>query len=231
MKNDVGDTAGRRARIPPTTHRRSRHSVPQDELLDARCRKGLESDSAHLPAVPSVSLRTSLEDCLPLTKRIAKRLEGKRRDSRECPLCDGAGLMWVESSSANARAVLLLNLLLESLVAAGYHISTNAKTDGRAFVSILDFEFTFRVRERSRREAIPLTREQREENEKLGFNRYSQLYEYHPTGEFDITATEPDGRDELAKIGDSRSASVETKVVAFIVRLRELAMRRRENGN
>jgi hypothetical protein len=36
-----------------------------------------------------------------------------------------------------------------------------------------------------------------------------------------------DGRFELAKIGDSRTAAVETKVAAFIVRLRELAIRRR----
>jgi hypothetical protein len=136
--------------------------------------------------------------------------------------------MWVESSSANSlRAVLLFNLLLESLVAAGYVISANAKTDGRAFVSILDFKCSFKVRERSRREAIPLTREQRQENEKLGFNRHGQLYEYRPTGEFDIAATEPEGRYELAKIGDSRTASVEGKVVAFINQLRELVIRRR----
>jgi hypothetical protein len=227
--------AGQKVKKPPlrptkgsTTHRRSRYSVPQDELLDARYREGLESDFAHRPAVPSVPLRTSLEDCLPLTKRIAKRLARKGRDPRVWPLCDGAGLMWVESSSANSlRAVLLLNLLLESLVATGYHNSTNAKTDGRAFASILDFKFSFKVRERSRREAIPLTHEQQQENEKLGFNRHSQLYEYHPTGEFDIAATEPDSRYELAKIGDSRTASVENKVVAFINRLRELVIRRR----
>jgi hypothetical protein len=227
--------AGQIVKKPPlrptkgaTTHRRSRYSVPQDELLDARYREGLDSDSPHRPFVPSVPLRPSLDDCLPLTKRIAKRLAGKGRDPREWPLCDGAGLMWVESSTSNSlRAVLLLNLLLESLVAAGYPISTNAKTESRAFVSILDFKFSFKVRERSRREAIPLTREQRQENEKLGFNRHSQLYEYHPTGEFDIAATEPDGRNELAKIGDSRTASVESKVVAFINRLRELVIRRR----
>src|ERR1700686_77490 len=75
--------------------------------------------------------------------------------------------------------------------------------------------------------AIPLTREQSQENEKLGFNRHSQLSEYHPTGEFDIAATEPDTRYELAKIGDSRTASVETRIAAFIGRLRELVIRQR----
>jgi hypothetical protein len=86
--------AGQRVKKPPlrrtkgpTTHRRSRYSVPQDELLDARYREGLESDSLHRPSVPSVPLRTSLDDCLPLTKRIAKRLAGKGRDPRVWPLC------------------------------------------------------------------------------------------------------------------------------------------------
>lgn len=39
--------------------------------------------------------------------------------------------------------------------------------------------------------------------------------------------TEPNSSYELAKTGDSRSASVETKIVAFIGRLRELSIRRR----
>lgn len=118
-------------------------------------------------------------------------------------------------------------MLLESLVAAGYSLSAGAIAEGRTYVSILDYKFSFKVRERSRREAILLTREQRQENERLGFNRHSQEYEYHPTGEFDIAATDPDGSYELAKTGDSQSAPVETKVEAFIVRLRELAIRRK----
>lgn len=39
--------------------------------------------------------------------------------------------------------------------------------------------------------------------------------------------TEPDSSYELAKIGDSRTVSVETKIVTFIGRLRELSIRRR----
>ncbi|MCX4176707.1 MULTISPECIES: hypothetical protein [Paraburkholderia] len=42
-----------------------------------------------------------------------------------------------------------------------------------------------------------------------------------------IAVTEPDSSYELAKIGDSRTASVETKIVAYIGRLRELSIRRR----
>lgn len=38
--------------------------------------------------------------------------------------------------------------------------------------------------------------------------------------------TEPNSSYELAKIGDSRTASVETKIVAFIDRLREFSIRR-----
>ncbi|MFL9966595.1 hypothetical protein PQR02_37660 [Paraburkholderia sediminicola] len=180
------------------------------------------------PQYQTFPLRISLEDCLPLAKRIAKKLDGKRRDAQEWRRCDGAGLMWVEASNANSlRAVLLLNLVLESVMAAGYAISANAKGATRAFVSVLDLKLSFKIRERNRREPIPLTREQRQKNEQVGFNFYTQQYEYHPTGEFDIAVTEPNSSYELAKIGDSRTASVETKVVAFIVRLRELAIRRR----
>ncbi|MFM0356459.1 hypothetical protein PQR12_23440 [Paraburkholderia nemoris] len=165
---------------------------------------------------------------MPLARRIAKKLDGKGRDAQGWRQCDGAGLMWVDASNANSlRAVLLLNLVLESVMAAGYAISADAKGATRAFVSVLDLKLSFKIRERNRREPIPLTREQRQKNEQVGFNFYTQQYEYHPTGEFDIAVTEPDSSYELAKIGDSRSAFVETKIVAFIGRLRELSIRRR----
>ncbi|OAJ62751.1 hypothetical protein A6V36_20480 [Paraburkholderia ginsengiterrae] len=227
--------AGRAVKRPPlgtakgpTTYRRSRYVAPLDGEFDARYRESLEEDSPHRPAIPNLPLRTSLEDCLPLAKRVAKKLEGKGRDAPEWRQCDGAGLMSVDASNANRlRAVLLLNLALESVMAAGYAISADAKGATRAFVSVLDLNLSFKIRERNRREPIPLTREQRQKNEQVGFNFYTQRYEFHPTGEFDIAVTEPDSGHELAKIGDGRTASVETKIVAFIGRLRELSIRRR----
>jgi hypothetical protein len=226
--------AGRAVKRPPlgttkgpTTYRRSRYVAPLDDEFDARYRESLEEDLPHRPAIPNLPLRTSLEDCLPLTKRVAKKLEGKVRDARGWQLCDGPGLVCVAASQANSfRAVLLLNLVLESLLAAGYALSASAKGDGPVFASILDLNLSFNVRERSRREPVPLTREQRQKNEEVGFNFHTQQYEYHPTGEFDIAVTAPNSSYELAKTGDSRSASVETKIVAFIGRLRELAIRR-----
>jgi hypothetical protein len=212
----------------PTTYRRSRYVAPLDDEFDARYRESLEEDLPHRPAIPNLPLRTYLEDCLPLAKRVAKKLEGKRCDARGWQLCDGPGLVSVAASQANSsRAVLLLNLVLESLLAAGYTLSASAKADGPVFVSILRLNLSFNVRERSRRELMPLTREQRQKNEEVGFNFHTQQYEYHPTGEFDIAVTEPNSSYELAKFGDSRSAPVETKVVAFIGRLRELSIRRR----
>lgn len=212
----------------PTTYRRSRYVGPLDDEFDVRYRESLDEDLPHRPAIPNLPLRTSLDDCLPLAKRVAKKLDGKVRDARGWQLCDGPGLVCVAASQPNSfRAVLLLNLLLESLLAAGYALSASAKADGPVFVSILHLNLSFNVRERSRRELMPLTREQRQKNEEVGFNFHTQQYEYHPTGEFDIAATEPDDSYELAKIGDSRTASVETKIVAFIGRLRELSIRRR----
>lgn len=212
----------------PTTYRRSRYVTPLDDEFDARYRESLEEDLPHRPAIPSLPLRTSLEDCLPLARRVAKRLEGKVRDARGWLLCDGPGLVFVAASQTNSfRAVLLLNLVLESLLAAGYARSASTKGDSPVFISILDLNLSFNVRERSRREPMPLTREQRQKNEEAGLNFHTQQYQYHPTGDFDIAVTEPNSSYELAKIGDSRTAFVETKVVAFIVRLRELAIRRR----
>lgn len=212
----------------PTTYRRSRYVAPLDDEYDVRYRESLEEDLPHRPAIPNLPLRTSLEDCLPLAKRVAKRLDGKVRDARGWQLCDGPGFVCVAASQTNSfRAVLLLNLVLELLLAAGYAFSGSARGDGPVFISILDLNLSFNVRERSRREPMPLTRQQQQKNEEVGFNFHTQQYEYHPTGEFDIAVTEPNSSRELAKIGDSRSASVETKIVAFIGRLRELSIRRR----
>ncbi|MFM0009189.1 hypothetical protein [Paraburkholderia sediminicola] len=227
--------AGRAVKRPPlgatkepTTYRRSKYVSPLDDEFDARYSESLEEDLPHRPAIPNLPLRASLEECLPLAKRVAKRLDSQVRDARGWQLCDGPGLVCVAASQTNSfRAVLLLNLVLESLLAAGYALSASAKDDGPVFVAILDLNLSFNVRERSRREPMPLTREQRQKNEEVGFNFHAQQYEYHSTGEFDIAVTAPNSSYELAKIGDSRSASVETKIVAFIGRLRELSIRRR----
>jgi len=208
----------------PTTYRQSRYV---DEDFDARYRESLENDLPDRPPTPSVLMRTSLDDCLPLVKRVAKILEGKRRDTEEWRFCDGVGLMWVSASRTNSlRAALLLNLVLESLKAAGYAISADAKCGTRAFVTVLRLNLSFKVRERSRRIPIPLTREQRQKNEEVGFDHYTQQYEHQPTGEFDVAATEPDGSAELAKIGDSQASRVETRIPAFVERLRERAIHR-----
>ena len=212
----------------PTTYRQSRYV---DEDFDARYRESLEKDSPDKPPTPSLPMRTSLDDCLPLVKRVAKILEGKRRDTEEWRFCDGAGLMWVSASRANSlRAALLLNLVLESLKAAGYAISADAKSGTRAFVTVLQFNFSFRIREKSRRVPVPLTREQRQKNEDVGFDHFTQQYEHEPIGEFELVATEPDGSLELAKIGDSRASRVETRIPAFVERLRELAIRHQVQG-
>lgn len=226
--------AGRAAKKPPlgttkgpATYRRSRYVGPLDDEFDVRYRESLDEDLPHRPAIPNLPLRTSLEACLPLAKRVAKKLEGKVRDARGWQLCEGPGLVCVAASQANSfRAVLLLNLVLESLLTAGYALSASTNGDSPVFISILDLNLSFNVRERSRREPMLLTREQRQKNEEVGFNLHTQQYEYHPTGEFDIAVTAPNSSYELAKTGDSRSASVETKIVAFIGRLRELAIRR-----
>ncbi|GAI33448.1 unnamed protein product, partial [marine sediment metagenome] len=122
--------------------------------------------------------------------------------------------------------MLLFNLLLESLDAAGYRVATNSKDGGPACVSILNLDVSFKVRERSKREIVPLTPEQRDVNAKKGYDFFREDYRYHPTNEFDISAVEPHGTHELAKIGDSRTTRVEAKVADFVIRLRELAIRR-----
>ena len=102
--------AGRAVKRPPlgttkgpTTYHRSRYVAPLDDVLDARYRESREEDLPHRPAIPNLPLRTSLEDCLPLAKRIAKKLDGKVRDARGWQLCDGAGLVCVAASPAKHR--------------------------------------------------------------------------------------------------------------------------------
>ncbi|MBB2931275.1 hypothetical protein [Paraburkholderia silvatlantica] len=219
-----------RTPLPPTTgattYRRSRYTPSRDEAFDTRLQDSLQKDLP--PSVPKLPIRTSIDDCLPLVKKIATKLNGKRRDMRGWQMCEGPGLMSVTASPENClRATLLLNLLLESLLGSGYSISSGTNATEPASVTIVDCRLSFKVRERSRREAIVLTRQQREENERLGFQWNSQRYEYHTTGSFDISATPSNSGYEWAKISNSPSAAVETKIAAFIVRLRELAIQRR----
>jgi hypothetical protein len=209
-----------------TTYRRSVFKNPQDDELSLRTQARIDEDAARAPDVPTVSMRTSIDECLPLVKRMAKKLEGKHRDSRAWPYCDGAGLMRVAVSQQNSlRALLVLNMLLETLTGAGYTLSSGGKEDDPAYVTLLDNELTFRVRERSRQESIPLTREQLAENKRVGYSLNTRTYLYHPTNELEISAFNVGSSYAAATTADSRSAPVETKIHGFAGKLRHLIIR------
>jgi hypothetical protein len=216
--------------LPPTrgatTYRRSVFKNPQDDELSVRTQARIDEDATHAPEVPAVSMRTSIEDCLPLVKRMAKKLEGKHRDSRAWLYCDGAGLMRVAVSQQNSlRALLVLNTLLETLTGAGYSLSSGGKENDPAYVTLLNSKLTFRVRERGRQENIPLTREQLAENKRVGYSVNSQTYLYHPTNELEISVFDVGSNYATATTADSRSASVETKIHGFVGKLRHLIIR------
>lgn len=210
----------------PTTYQRTVYKDPQDDERSMRTQARIGEDAAHAPEVPVVPPRTSLDDCLPLIKRMAKKLEGKQRDSRDWPYCDGAGLMRLSVSQQNSlRALLVLNQLLETLSAAGYRLSTAGKEEDSAYVTVLDAKLTFRVKERSRQEKVPLTREQVAENKRFGYNWHSQRAIYHPTNELEISVFRPGHSYAEASTADTRSAPIETKIQAFVGKLRRLVIR------
>ncbi|WP_031361001.1 hypothetical protein [Caballeronia sordidicola] len=216
--------------LPPskgaTTYRRSVFKNLQDDELSLRTQARVDDDAVRAPDVPAVSMRTSIDECLPFVKRMAKKLEGKHRDSRTWPYCEGAGLMRVAVSQQNSlRALLVLNMLLETLTGAGYSLSSGGKEDDPANVKLLDSALTFRVRERGRQESILLTREQQAENKRVGYNLNSQTYLYHPTNELEISAFKVGSTYATATTADSRSATIETKIHGFVVKLRHLIIR------
>jgi hypothetical protein len=216
--------------LPPTkgatTYRRSVFRNPHDDELSQRTQVRIDEDAASAPDAPSISMRTSIDECVPLVKRMAKKLEGKQRDSRTWPYCEGAGLMRAAVSPQNSlRALLVLNMLIETLTGAGYSLSSVGKEDEPAHVTLLGSRLTFRVRERARQENIPLSREQLAENKRAGYNLHSQGYVYHPTNELEISAFSVGSTYAAATAADSRSALVETKMQAFVGRLRHLVIR------
>ncbi|WP_153041063.1 hypothetical protein [Paraburkholderia monticola] len=209
-----------------TTYRRSVFRDSQDDELSLRTQARIDEDAARAPVVPGVNIRTSLDECIPLVKRMAKKLEGRQRDSRTWPYCDGAGLMRAAVSAQNSlRALLVLNMLIETLTGAGYSLSAGGKEDGPAYVTLLDGMLTFGVRERARQENVPLTREQLAENKRAGYNRHSQGYIYHPTNELEISAFVVGSTYAAVTTSDSRSASLETKIPGFVGRLRHFILR------
>jgi hypothetical protein len=209
-----------------TTYRRSVFKAPHGDELSARTQARIEEDAIRAPHVPTVGMRTSIDDCLPLVKRMAKKLETKHRDSRAWPYCEGPGLMRVAVSPENSlRALFALNLLLETLTGAGYHLSSGGKANDPAYVTVLSSRLTFRVRERGRQENILLTREQLAENKRVGYSLHSQTYTYHPTNELEISAFDVGSNYATATTADTRSTSVETKIHAFVGKLRNVMIR------
>ncbi|MEF3063448.1 hypothetical protein [Pandoraea apista] len=230
----AGQTVKRPSLAPtkgPTTYQRTVYKDPQNDERSMRTQARIDEDAAHAPEVPVVAPRTSIDDCLPLIKRMAKKLEGKLRDSRDWPFCDGAGLMRLSVSQQNSlRALLVLNQLLETLSTAGYRLSTADKEEDPAYVAVLDAKLTFRLKERGRQERVPLTREEETENRRLGYNRHSQRYVYHATNELEISVFHLGHSYAEASMADSRSVPIETKIQAFVGRLRHLVIRNSVNA-
>ncbi|WP_179298524.1 hypothetical protein, partial [Burkholderia ubonensis] len=58
----------------PTTYQRTIYKDPQDDERSTRTQARIDEDADHAPEVPVVAPRTSVDDCLPLIKRMAKKL-------------------------------------------------------------------------------------------------------------------------------------------------------------
>lgn len=227
-------SAGKAVERPPlaptkgvTTYRRRVFKDPLADELARRTQVKVDEDAARAPEVRVVTLRISLDECQPLVKRMSRALNGKQRDSRSWPYCEGAGLMEISVSPQNTlRALLVLNQLLETLLAAGYPVSSGGKENEPAYTTILGVKFTFRVKERSRQESTPLGNERNAESKRLGFGRRSQNFVSHPTNELEISASALGNGYITASIVDTRSLPVETKTQGFVCRLRHLVIRK-----
>lgn len=123
------------------------------------------------------------------------------------------------------RALFVLNQLLETLSAAGYRLSTAGKEEDFAYVTVLDAKLTFRVKERGLQESVPLTPAQVAENKRLGYTWHSQRYVYHPTNELEISVFRLGHNYAEARTADTRSVPIETKIQAFVDKLRRLVIR------
>ena len=210
----------------PTTYQRSVFKDPQDDELSRRTQVKIDEDADCAPEVPAITVRTTIDECMPLVRQMAKKLDDKQRDSRSWPNCKGTGFMQISVSQKNSlRALVVLNQLLETLLAVGYPVSSGGKDNAPAYASILAVRLTFRVKERGRQESIPLTREQRAENKRIGFDRHRQSTIFHPTNEFKISCFRLGSRYATATIADTRSLPLETKIQAFVSRLRHPVIR------
>jgi hypothetical protein len=123
------------------------------------------------------------------------------------------------------RALLTLNLLLETLAKTGYKLFWGDKGSRPANVTILDAQLTFRLRERARQEAVPLTREQQAENKRLRYDYHRPTIFFHPTNELEVAAFTVDSMYATAAIADTRTAPPDTKVQGFVVKPQHLVVR------
>jgi hypothetical protein len=213
----------------PTVYRHSRRVEQLDKALELRVQVALAKDSnGRQSALPDVQMRASLDECLPLVKRIAKQLNRKSSDARAWPSCKGPALMSMSVSPEHwLRGVLLLNFLLESLKADGHELCIDRDDTGPAYVAVLGLPLTFKVKERSEKALIALTAAQEQENMKLGRAFHQPTHDYVATGNLEIVAASPKHAYELLRLSDKRNARLETEIAAFVLRIRELALRRR----
>ncbi|WP_147309855.1 hypothetical protein [Paraburkholderia sp. BL6669N2] len=149
----------------------------------------------------------TIEECLPLTIAIAKAFDKKRADEYgRCRVRAGEFLSVRVSGARWARALLVVNGILEVLDCAGCEMM---RFTGDAFpdaVSVDGTLFTFQL------------------NERIGA---SGAGESGANGEFELLAFVKGGRFRIRSIGDGPKWPIEPRLVRFVASLKRFSIDRK----
>lgn len=168
-----------------TVHVVQRLIAPPDVELEARLATVLGNTGQH--AEPA-ALRTSIDDCLPVVRRMADKLaKAKYRTDRGWLAVAGTDAFSLEVSESTApRALLLLDALLRTCMMAGAKIKGPVGPGYPAHFVLNDEPFTVRVRERGRQPAS-VDSDTAARLSKMGAERRADAAASEPTGLLSVT--------------------------------------------
>jgi hypothetical protein len=212
-----------------TRYVRSYYEDPEEGERQARIEK-LTVAHPHAQVTAPV-LKASLDECHPAVRRTARSLKALAREGRGLLHSAGEDVFELSVSAANKeRALLAIDAVLTSALAAGASLVKAAKSGGRMHLKLQDEHFRLQIGEPSERSERELTREEVKLKREGKLYYIPDRYKFTPTGKIKLQVFDPDGYSPLFTLSDGSTAPLERRlddvVPMLFAKATELRVRR-----
>ena len=205
-----------------TRYVRSRYIDSEAPERDARIASLLAQHP--LPELPPSSLKASLDECHPIVRRTSKALGPRSRNDRGLLQSDGQEVLEVcVSQLQRDRALLILDAVLTTALAAGATLCKAAKEDGRPHLTLFGESLYVQILEPTERFERALTPKELKEQKEGRLYYIRDKYEFKGTGKLKLVVANSERYYPLATLSDGVATPLELRLEGLAATLQSKA--------